>query len=69
MFNSDIKDKIKCLEEKIDNISDKLDSLIDDLIIEELQEDSDDVLVRVPADIYNKIQDFMKEQINVMGIS
>tara|TARA_R100000655_G_scaffold2697_1_gene10487 strand:+ start:3529 stop:3729 length:201 start_codon:yes stop_codon:yes gene_type:complete len=66
MFKKKKNKELEELQCKVDELSHKIDTLINSILIP-LEEE--EVLVNVPADIFDKIEDFMKEDISVMGIS
>lgn len=61
--------KNKELDEKLDRIEEKLDIILDVLLIDNEEFEEEEELVRVPSDVYKKIEDFIGEEPSVMGIS
>lgn len=68
MFNKKSEEDIKILQKKIDKLTDRVDDLVSQLTITD-QEDPDDMLVRVPIEIYDKIEAFMEDNIVLVGIA
>tara|TARA_R100001443_G_scaffold100791_1_gene108311 strand:- start:2135 stop:2335 length:201 start_codon:yes stop_codon:yes gene_type:complete len=66
MFKKKKNKELEELQCKVDELSHKIDTLINSILIPVEEEE---VLVNVPADIFDKIEDFMKEDVSVMGIS
>lgn len=66
MFKKKKNKELEELQCKVDELSHKIDTLINSILIPLEEEEA---LINVPADIFDKIEDFMDEDINVMGIS
>lgn len=66
MFKKKKNKELEELQCKVDELSHKIDTLINSILIPLEEEEA---LINVPADIFDKIEDFMNEDISVMGIS
>lgn len=59
----------KELEERMSIIEEKLDIILEELFYPPDDLEEEEVLVRVPFDVYRKIEEFIGEEPVIMGIS